>query len=499
MKSNLIIQYFALVLLSVLSFSTVADQSSTFVSRQPDDIVGAVCVIRNGDNLILLSEVITNKLSLPGGYIDKGDTPEQAAAREALEETGIEVDVEHLIQYRGRAAIFACKATSPILVSSFKDHRGYLIVASWFAKHYATEVERVYLIDPSAIEAGDYRYVEDAALLPLWLAQTPESEINFYERFAYPGSTLLTVQLGWIEQFQHHVSTWPASLQWLFEGMMHGVSVVGEPWFAFIMVAIMAGYLKTPILLEIAFLFVVALFGASLLKHGLMMPRPYFIVPELQQVNASGFGFPSVHILMTSILLGVLGFLWQGKLSLAWQKAGLAILIILLVLAQGIARVWFGVQFISDVILSLMLSFALVAMFIVWRTGGFPYFQLQLTNHWFWLGYSVLLGMVASLSLVPQQAYLFALVLGGSLAVAPALQVSQLTPALSRYRKVVASVMVLLGASILYSTASMLATMQTGSLVVLAIKALGHLVLGAWLVYGSAWVRGQLSRSREWF
>jgi ADP-ribose pyrophosphatase YjhB (NUDIX family) len=35
--------------------------------------------------------------SMPGGYVDRGEVVEKAAAREVLEETGLEVEVEHLV------------------------------------------------------------------------------------------------------------------------------------------------------------------------------------------------------------------------------------------------------------------------------------------------------------------------------------------------------------------------------------------------------------------
>ena len=479
-----------------MSFSTVADESAIDASKQPDNMVGAVCVIRSGDNLIMLSEVITNKLSLPGGYIDKGDTPQEAAAREALEETGIAVEVEHLIQYRGRAAIFACKASSPILMSSFKDSRGYPIVASWFSKHFATEVERVYLINPLAIEVDEYRYAEDAALLPQWLAQTPDSEVKVYDRFDSEIGLLHEYELGLIDKFQHYISTWPPSLQWIFCVLMYGISVLGEPWFVFIIAVVIAGYGRTPFFLEMAFLMLVALFGASLLKHGLMMPRPYFFIPALQKVNAYGFGFPSGHILMASLLLGVWGYLLQLKFKTIWSKIMIALLVLSLIVGQGVARVWFGVHFISDVILSFMLSIVVVAMFIVWRTYEFTAFQQQLTNRWFWLGLSVMVGTMAGISLVPVQAYLFAILLGIFLGIDYAVHINQQTSKLSVSRKLIASACVLVGAFGIYGMTTSIASLQTVSLIVLGIKGVGYLLLGAWLASGSAWVRYQLGRWR---
>lgn len=152
-----IVLFLVCVALPVSANTSVADEPA-ILDNILGDIVGAVCVIRHDNKMIMLSEVITKKMSLPGGYIDKGDTPRQAAVREALEETGINVKVVDLLQYRGRAAIYSCVAESPILVSSFKDKTGYPIVASWLAKHYAKEVRRVYLIDPDSIDPEEYRY-----------------------------------------------------------------------------------------------------------------------------------------------------------------------------------------------------------------------------------------------------------------------------------------------------------------------------------------------------
>ena len=48
------------------------------------------------NNLILIrrkNDPFKGKLALPGGFVDKGETPEQACIREAKEETNIEVKI----------------------------------------------------------------------------------------------------------------------------------------------------------------------------------------------------------------------------------------------------------------------------------------------------------------------------------------------------------------------------------------------------------------------
>ncbi|GAL06587.1 membrane-associated phospholipid phosphatase [Photobacterium aphoticum] len=286
-------------------------------------MVGAVCIIRHNDSLVMISEVITQKLALPGGYIDETDTPESAAAREALEEAGISVRVVDLIQYRGRAAIYACQAVSPIFVSSFRDQRGFPIVASWYSKHFATEVDRVYLADTDKVPLSDHRYPDDVPLMEEWLAKTPNSEVLVYDRLDDTVNLLHKYELTLIQSLQQTVAQWPQTLQTLFEGAMAIMNLPGEIVFMLLVVVLTGAFTGPQRLLELLFVMLVGLFTTSLLKHGIASPRPFFALPELQKVDAHAFGFPSMHTLMATLLWGWLWAVITHSRSRSW-KIGLA-------------------------------------------------------------------------------------------------------------------------------------------------------------------------------
>jgi len=53
----------------------------------------AACAIRYQDQLLLVQDRISSRYSLSGGYIDGGESPQQAALRELYEETGLQGEV----------------------------------------------------------------------------------------------------------------------------------------------------------------------------------------------------------------------------------------------------------------------------------------------------------------------------------------------------------------------------------------------------------------------
>ncbi|KYH43392.1 NUDIX hydrolase [Branchiibius sp. NY16-3462-2] len=57
----------------------------------PSFTMGAIAVIEYGDRILALRQLHRRGLSLPGGLVDRGETPQQAVVREVLEETGLRV------------------------------------------------------------------------------------------------------------------------------------------------------------------------------------------------------------------------------------------------------------------------------------------------------------------------------------------------------------------------------------------------------------------------
>ena len=80
-----------------------------------DPKVGVGVLVVDGDGVLLVRRAVEperGKWSLPAGYLDHGEDPRATAAREALEETGLTVAIEGLLDVfynppgRGGASIF---------------------------------------------------------------------------------------------------------------------------------------------------------------------------------------------------------------------------------------------------------------------------------------------------------------------------------------------------------------------------------------------------------
>ena len=102
------------------------------------------------------SEPFAGQWALPGGFVELGETVEEAAAREAAEETGLAVEVARLIG---------------VYSEPERDPRGHNVSVAFLVRVLsgelaaATDASEVSVLDPSPVElAFDHRRIIDDAL-----------------------------------------------------------------------------------------------------------------------------------------------------------------------------------------------------------------------------------------------------------------------------------------------------------------------------------------------
>jgi 8-oxo-dGTP pyrophosphatase MutT (NUDIX family) len=120
---------------------------------------GVTAVIRNGDRFLLARQRDTRRWSLVGGSVEPGETPQEAIAREVLEELGTTPTVGAIVGAYGGEALeatvpngdrvayvtvaFECELPDAVLTLE----RAELIETNWFSREQITELDRHNWID----------------------------------------------------------------------------------------------------------------------------------------------------------------------------------------------------------------------------------------------------------------------------------------------------------------------------------------------------------------
>ncbi len=109
-----------------------------------------VVLVRRGN------EPFEGRWALPGGFVEVGETVEEAADREAAEETGLAVEVARLVG---------------VYSDPERDPRGHNVSVAFLARVLsgdlvaATDASEVAVLDPSTVElAFDHRKIIEDAL-----------------------------------------------------------------------------------------------------------------------------------------------------------------------------------------------------------------------------------------------------------------------------------------------------------------------------------------------
>jgi 8-oxo-dGTP diphosphatase len=116
-------------------------------------------VIPTGEGVVLIrraSAPFAGQWALPGGFVEVGETVEQAAVREAAEETGLAVELAHLVG---------------VYSEPERDPRGHNVSVAFLARvlggelSASTDASEVSVLDPGAVElAFDHRRIIEDTL-----------------------------------------------------------------------------------------------------------------------------------------------------------------------------------------------------------------------------------------------------------------------------------------------------------------------------------------------
>ncbi|MCY9842845.1 bifunctional NUDIX hydrolase/phosphatase PAP2 family protein [Vibrio caribbeanicus] len=478
---------------ALATLSTVISLVSLFVCAQEQlplqkvktyQPKGATCVIHNDqDQIILVQDYLTRKLSLPGGGIESHEALDAAAKRETREETGIDVDVGKQLAIDDNRVVFACKPNKSVgyMNPAFHNHFGAAIIPALNAEHFGKEIRQVYLTSLTAEVLDNYRYPSDAKTLQSWIKESHPSAFHLIEDLSYSADELQIKQLSIMASFQHWVSSVPIINNILFFG-----NGLGEGVFAVGLLAILLLLLPLRYGLTLAFALLATAFSVNLLKMGFSIPRPFYFLPSLQQAQASGFSFPSGHTTQAAAIVGLL-LGWVTKRGEQHGYIGPVTAIVgwlVLSLFAGAARVWLGVHYPTDIAAGIGLGglIALVSLTLYRRKYAKQKRFIESKRLWLLL---LIIYFIATLQLLqPLYVYSWFAALGLFFSlffnVTPEKGVN-----ISPWQQVITC---LVGVGIIIGLSLFLITQASSSVLILAMKALAVFSGMLWILIGAPYL-----------
>lgn len=319
------------------------------LSAEPAAPSAAACAIRHQDQLLLVQDRISSRYSLSGGYIDGDERPEQAALRELYEETGLQGEVVQELGRWQRALIFACRTLEPIVAQQDSD-----FVSLLKAPNLGGEILNARLIAIDQLSREQRRFPDQLDWLQSRLDKVPESEVHWQADFVAQGNVLHQAEIP----LMLHMQQWLGLDVW----WLSASNLFGSGGFQLALIPLLLPLLGWPRLRQLLFAMLWLGLLVQVSKEGIGWPRPFHLQPLLATQSAQGFGMPSGHTASALLFWGaLLGWLWPARCGLAYSLA------LLLALTTGLARVWLGVHFISDVAVGLLIGALLLAVRPYWR------------------------------------------------------------------------------------------------------------------------------------
>ncbi len=262
-----------------------------------------------------------------------------------------------------QSAQFLCKSNVGIPILTRQGFEKKPVIYALAAPDFSLEIRQVYLLNPSTVKPEELRFPHQITLAtkanryPEW-----QNSLALMQQNALPLNKLHALELAGITKFQ----------QWLapdFDSIFKAFNLVGEYVLFFILLPVFWVYSGWQTGIRLTLLVTIAAESTHIAKATFALPRPFHLMPDLQRMNAHGFGMPSGHVLVATVFWGYCWYLLKPNLSLPKQHFTLASLIVLL-LGCAAARVYWGVHFITDVVAGAVFGLLILSAFIHFDKTG---------------------------------------------------------------------------------------------------------------------------------
>lgn len=312
---------------------------------------GAVCIINADNQIVVVDEILTGKVSLPAGTIGADELPQVTAQREAWEETGLVVTVGEELARNQKAIFYHCVSDSEIIAFQQQDKREGRVLPNWFAPHYGIEVSSARLIDPKQLNVADYRYPQQWPLVQDLFAKTAPQSVNYVSNLFEAAPGYNQVELQWIASLQSWVAHLDSRVSSFVDSFLLTGLVFTSSWWLLLLLPICYGYFERNFTLKLLFTLIITTLLVQVGQLGFAQPRPYVYLPLLEKGTQVGFGLPNLAIALWAVVITML-----LKRTRLWSFNKGSMVCIALLGWLSIALVYSGSAFVLDCLAGLLLG-----------------------------------------------------------------------------------------------------------------------------------------------